>query len=65
MPLDFFSSTATLLTASPFHMDPTTYAVIAIALAAISEALSLYPRVRANGIIQALLLVSKTLFPKR
>lgn len=46
-------------------MDPTTYAVIAIALAAISEALSLYPRVRANGIIQALLLVSKTLFPKR
>lgn len=46
-------------------MDPTTYAVIAIALAAISEALSLYPRVRANGIIQALLLVAKTLFPKR
>ena len=46
-------------------MDVTTAAVIAIAVAAISEALSLYPSVRANGIIQALILVAKTLFPKR
>ena len=46
-------------------MDPTTAAVIAIAVAAISEALSLYPGIRANGIVQALVLVGKTLFPKR
>jgi len=46
-------------------MDPTTAAVVAIAIAAISEALSLYPAVRANGIIQALLLAGRTLFPKR
>jgi hypothetical protein len=46
-------------------MDPTTTAVIAIAVAAISEALSLYPGIRANGIIQALLLAAKALFPKR
>jgi hypothetical protein len=46
-------------------MDPTTTAAIAIAVAAISEALSLYPKIRANGIIQALLLVGKSLFPKR
>lgn len=46
-------------------MDPTTTAVIAIAIAAISEMLSLYPKVRANGIIQALLLAARTLFPKR
>ena len=46
-------------------MDPTTYAVIAITIAAVSEALSLYPAVRANGIIQALLLAARTLFPKR
>jgi hypothetical protein len=46
-------------------MDATTAAVIAIAVAAISEALSLYPGVRANGIVQALILVAKTLFPKR
>jgi hypothetical protein len=46
-------------------MDPTTAAVIAIAVAAISEALSLYPGIRANGIIQALLLAAKALFPKR
>lgn len=46
-------------------VDPTTAAVVAIAIAAISEALSLYPGVRANGIVQALLLAAKTLFPKR
>jgi hypothetical protein len=46
-------------------MDPTTYAVIAIVIAAISEALSLYPGIRANGIVQALLLAARTLFPKR
>ena len=46
-------------------MDPTTYAVIAITIAAVSEALSLYPGVRANGIVQALLLAARTLFPKR
>jgi len=46
-------------------MDATTAAVIAIAIAAISEALSLYPGIKANGIIQVMLLVGKTLFPKR
>jgi hypothetical protein len=46
-------------------MDPTTAAAIAIVVAAISEALSLYPGIRANGIIQALILVGKALFPKR
>jgi hypothetical protein len=46
-------------------MDPTTTAVIAIAVAAISEALSLYPGIRANGIIQVLLMVAKAVFPKR
>lgn len=46
-------------------MDPTTTAVIAITVAAVSEILSLYPGVRANGIIQALLMVARTLFPKR
>ena len=46
-------------------MDPTTYAVIAILIAAISEALSLYPKVKANGIVQALLIAARTLFPKR
>jgi hypothetical protein len=46
-------------------MDPTTAAAIAIAVAAISEALSLYPKIRENGIMQALLLVGKSLFPKR
>jgi hypothetical protein len=46
-------------------MDPTTAAIIAIAVAAISEALSLYPGIQANGIIQALLMVAKAVFPKR
>jgi hypothetical protein len=46
-------------------MDPTTTAAIAIAVAAISEALSLYPGIRANGIIQVLLMVAKAVFPKR
>ncbi len=46
-------------------MDSTTTAVIAIAVAALSEALSLYPGVKANGIIQSLLMVAGTLFPKR
>jgi hypothetical protein len=46
-------------------MDPTTAAAIAIAVAAISEALSLYPGIRANGIIQVLLMVAKAVFPKR
>jgi hypothetical protein len=46
-------------------MDPTTYAVIAIVIAAISEALSLYPGIKANGIVQALLIAARTLFPKR
>jgi ABC-type branched-subunit amino acid transport system permease subunit len=46
-------------------MNPTTAAVIAIAVAATSEALSLYPAIRANGIIQALLMVAKAVFPKR
>jgi len=46
-------------------MDPTTAAAIAIAVAAISEALSLYPKIRANGIIQLILMVARTLFPKR
>lgn len=46
-------------------MDPTTTAAIAIAVAAISEGLSLYPKIRANGIIQALLIAARTLFPKR
>jgi hypothetical protein len=46
-------------------MDPTTYAVIAIVIAAISEALALYPGVKANGIVQALLIAARTLFPKR
>lgn len=46
-------------------MDANTAAVIAIAVAAASEALSLYPGIRANGIIQALLMVAKAVFPKR
>jgi hypothetical protein len=46
-------------------MDPTTYAIIAIAVAAISEALSLYPKIKANGIVQLVLMVAKALFPKR
>ena len=46
-------------------MDSTTAAVIAIAVAALSEALSLYPGVKANGVVQALLMVAGTLFPKR
>jgi hypothetical protein len=46
-------------------MEPTTAAVIAIAVAAISEALSLYPKIKANGIIQLVLMVARTLFPKR
>jgi hypothetical protein len=46
-------------------MDPTTYAVIAILVAAVSEALSLYPGIKANGIIQAVLMVAKVLFPKK
>lgn len=46
-------------------MDPTTAAAIAIGVAAISEALSLYPNIRANGIIQLVLMVARTLFPKR
>lgn len=46
-------------------MDPTTAAVIAIAVAAISEALSLYPGIKANGIIQAVLMIAKVLFPKK
>lgn len=46
-------------------MDPTTAAAIAIAVAAISEALSLYPGIRANGIIQVVLMVAKAVFPKR
>jgi hypothetical protein len=46
-------------------MDPTTTAAIAIAVAAISEGLSLYPKIRANGIIQLILMVARTLFPKR
>lgn len=46
-------------------MDSTTTAVIAIAIAALSEALSLYPSIKANGVIQALLMVGGTLFPKR
>jgi hypothetical protein len=46
-------------------MDPTTTAAIAIAVAAISEGLSLYPKIRANGVIQLILMVAKALFPKR
>lgn len=46
-------------------MDPTTAAAIAIAVAAISEALSLYPGIKANGIVQLVLMVAKALFPKR
>lgn len=46
-------------------MDATTAAVIAIAVAAISEALSLYPGIKSNGIIQTVLYVAKALFPKR
>jgi hypothetical protein len=46
-------------------MDPATTAVIAIAIAAISEILSLYPGIRANGIVQALLMLARTAFPKR
>ena len=46
-------------------MDPTTYAIIAIAVAAISEALSLYPKIKANGIVQLVLMIAKALFPKR
>jgi hypothetical protein len=46
-------------------MDATTTAVIAIAIAALSEALSLYPSIKANGIIQALLMIGRTMFPRR
>lgn len=46
-------------------MDPTTAAAIAIGVAAISEALSLYPGIKANGIVQLVLMVAKALFPKR
>jgi hypothetical protein len=46
-------------------MDPTTTAAIAIVVAAISEGLSLYPKIRANGVIQLILMVAKALFPKR
>jgi hypothetical protein len=46
-------------------MDHTTTAVIAIAIAAISEALSLYPGIKANGIVQLVLMVLRTAFPKR
>ena len=46
-------------------MDPTTAAVVAIVVAATSEALSLYPKIKANGIVQLVLMVAKALFPKR
>jgi len=46
-------------------MDPTTAAVIAIAVAATSEALSLYPKIKANGIVQLVLMVARTVFPKK
>ena len=46
-------------------MDPTTTAVVAIVVAAVSEALSLYPKIRANGIVQLVIMVARTLFPKR
>lgn len=46
-------------------MDPTTTAVVAIVVAAASEALSLYPKIKANGIVQLVLMIAKALFPKR
>ena len=46
-------------------MDPTIATVIAIIVAALSEALSLYPGIKANGIIQLVLMVLKAVFPKR
>ena len=46
-------------------MEPTTAAVIAIGVAAVSEALSLYPKIKANGIIQLVMMVAEAIFPKR
>lgn len=46
-------------------MDPTTTAVLAISIAALSEALSLYPTIKANGVIQLVLQLARLAFPKR
>jgi hypothetical protein len=45
-------------------MDPTTAAIVAIAVAAISEAIALSP-LRANSIIQLVLQFLRLAFPKR
>lgn len=46
-------------------MDPTAYATVAIIVAALSEALSLYPGVRANGVIQLVMQILRVVFPRR
>jgi hypothetical protein len=45
-------------------MDPTTAAIVAIAIAALSEAIALSP-LRANSIIQLVLQFLRLAFPKR
>lgn len=45
-------------------MDPTTAAILAIAVAAGSEIIGLLP-IRANSWVQLVLMVLKTVFPKR
>lgn len=46
-------------------MDPTTLAAISIVVACISEVLSLYPKIKANGIIQLILMVLNAAFKKK
>lgn len=46
-------------------MDATTYTAVAIGVAATSEILSLYPGIRANGVIQLLLQIARLAFPRR
>jgi len=46
------------------NMDPTTAAIIAIAVAALSEAIALSP-LRANSIIQLILQFLRLAFPKK
>lgn len=45
-------------------MDPTTAAIIAIFIAAASEAIALSP-LRANSVIQLVLQIARLVFPKR
>jgi len=48
-----------------FNLDAEHTAAIAIALAAISEIIGLYPKIRANSITQLVLGAALKLFPKR